>query len=195
MARVLLIACVVLSGIGCNRTPPADSDADARPPATDRPRHLGSLAVLPFAGRYDPPEAVGDETEWGRKIKQLNKEILPDEISNRFATKAKPESLKLIPASVVRSRPAESGKGGAESPQAVGKRFGVDTVLATTVGSKGQLSAQLLDVSTGELLWGKTYQLVFKGNFLHWAVDFPDIEEEDIVDNVVRTLSERRGAK
>jgi hypothetical protein len=36
---------------------------------------------------------------------------------------------------------------------------------------------------------------VFKGNFVHWAVDFPDSEEEDIVANVVRALSERRGAK
>jgi hypothetical protein len=42
------------------------------------------------------------------------------------------------------------------------------------------------------IIWGQRYLLEFKGNVVKWAVDFADSEEQDIVDNVVRALSERK---
>ncbi len=60
----------------------------------------------------------------------------------------------------------------------------------------GKLSVQLIAVDSGELLWGKTYQLNFEVDILQdtYHLNFSNEDYADLVKNVIVKLTGREPA-
>ena len=110
-----------------------------------------SLAVLPFTGDWHPQGAKDD---WEEKCSHFLSVSIPDAVTKEVVEHAGRNKLRVIATHEVRGQ-----KPNGQSPRQAGRELGVRAVLSGKASKDGKLSIQLIDVETGELLWGKTYQL------------------------------------
>jgi len=154
----------------------------AATPAVTRP--LDSVAILPFTGQWDKPDVANPD--WPQKVRSLLEVLLPDTLSKGLVEQAPPGSLRIIATEVVRDRKLSS-----QSSLESGKALNVAAVLSGRVAADGKLSIQLIAVDSGELLWGKTYQLMFTLNPLSsmYVIGPGNEDYADIIKNVVMKLT------
>jgi TolB-like protein len=141
---VLAVSHVVIAllgfGLGCLLTDRGGSISSA-----------DSLAVLPFTGDWHPQGARDD---WPEKCSHFLSVSIPDAVAKDVVEHAGGNKLRVIATHEVRGR-----KPNDQSPRQAGRDLGVQAVLSGKVSKDGLLSIQLIAVESGELLWGKTYQL------------------------------------
>jgi TolB-like protein len=177
----MLVALVALAGCG-NSSSPSDSGGKGGPS-----QPIDSFAVLPFTGQWDKPAAAQDN--WPERVRGLLEEIIPDAISSDVVEQAPSGTLKVIPTTTAREKKLIG-----QPAQEAGKTLKVGAVLAGKVTGGGELSVQLVEVKSGALLWGNTYNLFFGFSEEHgsWRINIQDQDRQDIVWNVVLKLTGHR---
>ncbi len=107
------------------------------------PTAIQSLAVLPFANTGGDADA----------------EYLGDGLTESLI-----DQMSRVPALKVMARATVFRFKGAADPQEAGRALGVGAVLTGTVSRRGErleISAELVDISTGARLWGERYDRPF----------------------------------
>jgi TolB-like protein len=161
----LLIILVPCALAGCDRGTPPPSRARAS---------FDSLAILPFTGEPDEPEA--------KPYARVLLDNLPDTLSRDIAAQAPPGSLKVIATQVVRDRKLPE-----QSAQQSGRDLNVAAILVGKLGPpRNELFLQLIAVDSGELLWAERYQTVQTFATAPWHLNG---KEPEIVRNVIGKLT------
>ena len=140
-----------------------------------------SIAIMPFAGEWRPPNANKD---WAEKYKYFIEVSLPDSIAKDLVAHAAPGTIKVIATHEVRDRKLPE-----KSPQQIGKDLEVAAVLSGRVSPDGQLTLQLIAVKTGELLWSNTFNLTVGPGGGPNGLDFNS--QGQITQNVMQKLRGR----
>ena len=110
---------------------------------SDTPPAISSLAVLPFANSSNDPDA----------------DYLGDGLTESLI-----DHLSRVPSLKVMARGTVMRFKGAADPQAAARQLGVGAVVIGTIARRGDqvvISAELIDSSSGERLWGQTYDRPF----------------------------------
>ena len=216
-----LTLCSLVLALGCEKSTPAPAPAVSEPPAQPKmsvpaevvlapnppkvivppapagpPVPIEAVAVLPFTGDWDRPDTAIPKDEWAKKTRQ-HTEMVEDRLANQFVAKSELVTFKIIPPKVIRSRKA-SAPTSAESLLELGKELKVGAVLTGAVGSNGQLTLQLVDVPSGELLWGGASNFIFRVIGTQWVVDYYEEQHLKVVTEVagvVGAVNKKRSAR
>jgi TolB-like protein len=193
LLAVVAIAIVLFGQTGCG---PRTSGSLSSAPSPDRasatganlsatPKTLDSVAVLPFSGQWNKPDVASDD--WSEKVRSLLEVVIPDSLTKGLVENTAPNSLRIIATEVVRESQSRE-----KSALATGKALNVATVLSGRLVKDGQLSVQLIAVDSGELLWGKTYQLNLSLNPtfpVTYRVAISTEDHADIIRNLILKLT------
>jgi hypothetical protein len=146
-------------------------------------QRFDSLAILPFTGDWSNRPIDGGD-DWPEKSRHFLTVRLPDDLSRNIVDTVPAGSLKVIAPQAVRDRMAP-----ALTALENGRALKVAVVLSGKVSPGGELTLQLIDVESAELLWSNTYSLIGVGGSPRWVnANY----ESEIVRAVINKLTGRK---
>lgn len=143
------------------------------------------MAILLSINQWAKPSLPSDDA-WEKLTRQLI-ELYQDNLATAFAEKSAASPWRVIPPRAVLSR--LGGAGGDHPPLELGVKCNAGAVLVGAVNGKGQLSLQLLEVPSGELLWGMDSRFTYQEGGLRYALDFPSEDIPKVVRGVAQALA------